>query len=79
MMLANSALADEGFDTLELSDRVVHFWSLIPLYREEMNYKLKHGFEALLEQLASKVGGPEELEILHMNRRNACAKRFWLF
>src|SRR5688572_10038263 len=79
MMLASSALADEGFDSLELSDRVVHFWSLIPLYKEEMNYKLKHGFEPLLEQLAAKVGGPEELEILHVNRRNACAKRLWLF
>jgi hypothetical protein len=43
-----------------------------------MNYKLKHGFEPLLEQLG-KVGGPEELEVLHLNRRNACGKRFWFF
>jgi hypothetical protein len=78
MLLAGSALADEGFDTLELSDRNIHFWSLIPLYVEEMNYKLKQGFEPLLEKL-SKVGGPDELEVVHINRRNACGKRFWIF
>ena len=65
-------------DTLELSDRNIHFWSLIPLYVEEMNYKLKQGFEPLLEKL-SKVGGPDELEVVHIKRRNACGKRFWIF
>jgi hypothetical protein len=78
MMLVASALAHEEFHTLELSDRVIHFWSLVPLYAQEMNYKLKHGFEPLLEQLA-KVATAEELEVVNLKRRNACAKRFWFF
>lgn len=78
MLLASSALADEEFHTLELPDRNIHFWSLIPIYKEEMDYKLKHGFEPLLEQFA-KLGGPEELEVVHVHRRNACGKRFWFF
>ena len=43
-----------------------------------MESKLKSGFEPLLEQFA-KLGGPEELEVVHIRRRNACGKRFWFF
>lgn len=78
MMLVATALADEEFHTLELSDRTIRFWSLVPLYAEEMNYKLKHGFEPLLEKLAT-VGDAEALEVVNVQRRNACAKRFWFF
>lgn len=78
MMLAATALSPEAFHTLELPDRVIHFWSLVPLYREEMEYKLKRGSEALLERL-DKVGDAEKIEVVNVNRPNACGKRFWLF
>ena len=78
MMLLTNSLVEDDFDTLELSDRIVHFWTLVPLYREEMEYKLKHGVEALVEKL-DKIGGPEQCEIVHVNRRTACAKRVWMF
>ena len=30
--------------------RVIRFWSLVPVYREEMDLKLKQGADALLER-----------------------------
>ena len=79
MMLASTALAPGEFHTLELTDRNVHFYSLVPVYREEMDFKLKQGFEPLMERL-HKIGGPETFEIIDINRANACGgKRFWLF
>lgn len=42
----------EEFFELELAPgRTIHFWSLLPLYREEIALKLKKGTEALLERL----------------------------
>ena len=78
LMLVATSLADEEFHALDLSDRTIRFWSLVPLYAEEMRYKLKHGFEPLLEQLG-KVGDARDLEVINIKRRNACAKRIWFF
>ncbi len=51
MLVSPVSLPDE-FDTLWLEDgREVTFFSLFPLYREEMDYKLVHGAEALLERV----------------------------
>jgi predicted Zn finger-like uncharacterized protein len=58
-------------DFLELTmpdDRVVHFYALVPLYREEMEFKLKHGTEALLERFAAA----EVNELLDVRRTNVC-------
>ncbi|HPS79649.1 MAG TPA: suppressor of fused domain protein, partial [Thermoanaerobaculaceae bacterium] len=51
MLISPVSLPDE-LDTLWLEDgREVTFFSLFPLYREEMEYKLAHGAEALLERV----------------------------
>ncbi|ACT03801.1 suppressor of fused domain protein [Paenibacillus sp. JDR-2] len=63
------------FFNLELEDKVVHFFSLIPIYQEEMDYKLKHGEEALIGKL-NKIGTDD---IVSVNRKNACKKLFGLF
>lgn len=64
------------FFTLTVSPgKDVHFFGLMPLYNEEMNFKLQHGAEALLEKL-NKAG---VTDIVDPNRRNTCKKRFGLF
>ena len=49
-----------GFAELALSDdRVVQFYAVVPLYAEEMEFKLKNGTDALLERFAT--AGVDEL------------------
>lgn len=65
-----------GFFTLELSngDRV-HFFSLIPIYTKEMDFKLKKGADALIEKL-EKAGVNE---LVDLKRKNLCKGSFWIF
>jgi hypothetical protein len=62
MVLVRSELSPEDFQTLELSDRNVHFYSLVPLYREEMDLKLKHGADALMSAWPSSAA-PAKYEV----------------
>jgi Suppressor of fused protein (SUFU) len=69
-------LFEDGFRTLQASeDKTIHFLSLIPLYREEMDFKLSKGFEPLLERLESI----RVTELLSPGRKNVCKKRWGLF
>ncbi|SEO83231.1 Suppressor of fused protein (SUFU) [Paenibacillus sp. OV219] len=64
------------FFTLPFSpEKEIHFFNLIPLYTEEMDFKLKHGADALLDKL-SKAG---VTDIINIDRKNSCKKRFGLF
>jgi hypothetical protein len=67
------------FMKLELSDRIVHFYALCPLYIEEVNLKLKKGVEALLDQFDAKKIPPEIVQTINPARQNACKKRFGFF
>ena len=43
-------LEGEEFFTLSLNNgKKIHFWNLVPVYQEEMDYKLKNGADALFE------------------------------
>lgn len=65
----------EEFQTLKLdSGDIVNFYGVIPLYQEELKYKLKHDGFKLLERLV-KLG---VTEILDPVRKNTC-KRSWPF
>jgi len=65
-----------GFFNLEMnSEKVVHFYTLIPLYGEELDYKVKHGEEELLNKL-NKIG---VTDVLNPTRKNSCKKMFGLF
>ena len=51
IMLAPSPNVPEEFIELKINDeKEVHFFSLIPLYEEEMNLKLRKGSDELLEK-----------------------------
>jgi len=46
-------LTSEPFDVLEVGDgRIVRFYAVVPLHRNEMQFKLEKGAEALWERLA---------------------------
>jgi hypothetical protein len=66
-MLAWSVLFDENIDVVQIDDqRTVHIYTLIPIYKEEMEFKLKHGGQKLLERL-SKVNTTELLNVKRPN------------
>jgi hypothetical protein len=70
----------EEFATLEYDGRTIFFFTLLPLYREELAYKLEHGSDELYD-LFSREGIDE---IVRPGRKNVCAKaarnpwwKFW--
>jgi len=67
--------AREFFTLTAAPGKDVHFFSLLPLYKEEMDFKLNQGAEPLFEKL--EAAGIDEL--LRPDRKNVCKKRFGLF
>ncbi|MEM8874737.1 MAG: suppressor of fused domain protein [Planctomycetota bacterium] len=41
----------DGFGTVQVGDRTVHLYQLLLLHADEMQYKLDHGLDALLDRL----------------------------
>jgi len=47
-------IGGESFATLRLADDTpVHFWTLIPIHQSELDFKLQHGVDALLDRLVT--------------------------
>ncbi|CAI6086371.1 suppressor of fused domain protein [Cohnella sp. JJ-181] len=66
---------EEFFTLTAAPGKDVHFFSLLPLYKEEMDFKLNQGPEPLFKKL--EAAGFTEL--LQADRKNVCKKRFGLF
>ncbi|MHA0858079.1 suppressor of fused domain protein [Paenibacillus sp. CMAA1364] len=78
MILGIPATVDNvnDFFTLEISnDKSIHFFSLIPIYTKEMDFKLKKGADALAEKL--EQSGVNEL--VDLKRKSVCKNSFWIF
>lgn len=77
ILLDHPRLLGADFNTLAIRPgKTVNFYSLIPLYREEMDLKLNQGAEAL-HPLLDKAG---VTELLDARRPNVCARPgFWPF
>jgi hypothetical protein len=70
MMLARPALFPPEAWLLTINEeKTVQFYSLVPLYREEMELKLRQGADALLERLDEHG----VTELLDVRRENVCA------
>lgn len=68
-ILANSPLMDED-NICELPNgERVNFYQIIPLYEEEMNYKIDHGAEALFDLMG------EINPVIDINRKNFCSAK----
>jgi hypothetical protein len=73
-LLLSPVLVPEGFSELKIDDeRTVHFYSLIPIYKEEMDFKLEKGTDALVERFIEH----QVTELLNPNRPNVCKKKGW--
>lgn len=69
ILLLDPLLAPPEFARLELEDEdAVHFFALIPLYADELAFKLEHGGDALEHRL--RRAGVDEL--LHPARPSVC-------
>jgi len=69
MMIVSPAAEDERAHTCAMPDgSEVNFYQVVPLYEEEMNFKLEHGAEPLLDRMDD-----ETLEAVDINRKNACS------
>ena len=67
-MIGPGLLFPEEFRQFEVSpEKSIHFYGLLPLYQEEMDFKLKHGLDALLEKFDATI---EEVEVLNPIRKN---------
>ncbi|WP_262485283.1 suppressor of fused domain protein [Dokdonia sp. 4H-3-7-5] len=65
---------NKDFHSPKLADKTIDFYSLIPLYSEEVNVKIKKGVEALFDGFDKHA----VTDILVLNRPNT-AKRKKLF
>jgi Suppressor of fused protein (SUFU) len=71
-----NASAPDGFSPLVINpDKVINFFSVVPLYKNEMDLKLVEGTEALLARFAEHGVS----EVVDVRRLNAARTRFWPF
>jgi Suppressor of fused protein (SUFU) len=56
-------------------EKTIWFYSVVPLYQEEMDLKLKKGSEALFKLLDAH----DVNELIDIKRKNVCKKKRWLF
>jgi predicted Zn finger-like uncharacterized protein len=73
-LLLTPSLAPKEFAQLRVSAaKTIHFYALVPLYLAEMEFKLKHGVEALAERLCAN----DVTELLDVKRVNVCKGSRW--
>ena len=67
-------LASQEFWKLRVSDeKTIHFYSVIPIYKDEMDFKVKHGADPLIDKLCER----EISELLNIGRPSVCKKGWW--
>jgi len=64
-----------AFHELALPNRLIRFFGVWPIYREEMTFKLETGLDELLDRLEKR----RVTELVEVGRKNACAKPVWKF
>ena len=75
-MILPSVTVPDGFHCLRIDDeKAITFYSVVPLYEEEMQLKLKSGSNKLLD-LFDRAGVND---IVDLSRRNVAKKRFGFF
>ena len=73
-MILDPVLVPDDFRKLHIhKDKTICFFSFVPIYEEEVDFKLKRGSTPLIERLANE--GVNELLIV--NRKNVCKRGLW--
>jgi hypothetical protein len=70
MIVPVTCLAD-GEEIVATKSGAVMLMSVMPVYEEEMQFKLEHGYDALIEKLVAA----DIDELVDLQRVNVCAKR----
>jgi Suppressor of fused protein (SUFU) len=71
MILLPSLSIRNGFSRLKVNKtKQINFYCLYPLYKEEMDYKLKKGLDALIDRFEKH----HVTDVVDINRRNVCLK-----
>jgi hypothetical protein len=74
MLLAKPMTVSTGFWQLKISEeKTIHFFSLLPLYQDEIDFKLKKGANELLKRFEKA----KYTELIDLNRRSVAAKAWW--
>lgn len=69
VILASPILFQENFTRIAVRpDKMIQLYSVIPLYKEEMEFKLKYGADALFDRLDEA----QVSELLDIRRKNTC-------
>lgn len=74
VVLATPLLVPDEFDVVRAGDREVRFQSVIPLYTDEMDFKLAQGADALFDRLGD-AGVSEGLDVGRPSVVGGAAKR----
>lgn len=75
-ILLPSVLTDPGIHTLQMdAEHAVQVYCVVPLYQEEMDFKLKHGAQGLLDRF-DKHGYTERIDL---KRKNVCKPSLFSF
>lgn len=76
VIILPSVNVPENFNSLTINEhKTIEFFSVVPLYAEEMNLKLNEGSDALLEKF-DRFGISD---IIITNRKNVAKKKFGIF
>lgn len=76
ILLPALRLPEQFFELAVHDDKVIHFFALYPLYREEMDFKIRHGSEELIERF-EKHGTTDVVDLRRPNVCGAPKKRRW--
>jgi hypothetical protein len=74
LFISSPNYLDEELKPVELEDKIINFWALIPLFGDEMDYKQGKGTVKLKKKFLLK-GVTEKLDEF----RQSCLRNRWLF
>jgi len=74
LFISNPIFLEDELTPVELEDKTIHFWALIPLFGDEMDYKQGKGTVKLKKKFLIK-GVNEKLDEF----RQSCLRNRWLF
>lgn len=74
IILAPPLLVPKEFGQLEINEtKTIQFFSILPIYAEEMSYKLDHGADSLFDRMdQQKIN-----ELVDIDRPSVCKRSLW--
>lgn len=70
LLLPSLSLGNQFFELTISEEKMINFYCLYPLYKEEMDFKLKKGTDALIDKFEKF----NVMDIVDINRKNTCIK-----